>query len=99
VPNAIRALIETQGPIGGPLDTWIDFGGSGLPLRAQRVEVGLAIDAGSPLFRGHGARRAAPAQDRRVGRGFAAGGRGAAGAARRCPWPRAAAYRWCAAIR
>lgn len=48
--SAIQALIEAQGPVGGPLDAWIDFGGSGLPFRAQRVEVGLAIDAGNPLF-------------------------------------------------
>jgi hypothetical protein len=48
--DAIQALIDAQGPIGGPLDAWIDFGGSGLPFRAQRVEVGLALDAGSPLF-------------------------------------------------
>lgn len=48
--NAIKALIEQQGPIGGPIDTWMNFGGSGLPYRAQRVEVGLANDAGTPLF-------------------------------------------------
>ncbi len=48
--DALQALIEAQGPIGGPLDTWMNFGGSGLPFRAQRVEVGLAIDAGTPLF-------------------------------------------------
>lgn len=48
--DALRALIETQGPIGGPIDTWLDFGGSGLPFRAQRVEVGLAMDGTDPLF-------------------------------------------------
>jgi hypothetical protein len=48
--NAIKALIEQQGPIGGPIDTWMDFGGSGLPFRAQRVEVGLADETGTPLF-------------------------------------------------
>lgn len=47
---AIQALIETQGPIGGPIETWMNFGGSGLQFRAQRVEVGLAIDSGNPLF-------------------------------------------------
>ncbi|MDQ3656869.1 MAG: hypothetical protein M3457_17580 [Chloroflexota bacterium] len=48
--SAIRALIETQGPIGGPIEAWMDFGGSGLPFRAQRIEVGLADDGGNPLF-------------------------------------------------
>ena len=47
---ALRALVQAQGPIGGPVDTWMDFGGSGLPFRARRVEVGLALDAGNPLF-------------------------------------------------
>ena len=48
--DALQALIEVQGPIGGPIETWMNFGGSGLPFRAQRVEVGLAINGGSPLF-------------------------------------------------
>jgi hypothetical protein len=48
--SAIQALIEAQGPIGGPIDTWMNFGGSGLPFRAQRVEVGLAIEGTNPLF-------------------------------------------------
>jgi hypothetical protein len=48
--DALQALIETQGPIGGPIETPLNFGGSGLPFRAQRVEVGLAMDAGSPVF-------------------------------------------------
>ena len=48
--DALQALIEAQGPIGGPIEAWMNFGGSGLPFRAQRVEVGLAMDAGSPLF-------------------------------------------------
>jgi len=49
--DAIQALIEAQGPIGGPVvEAWMNFGGSGLPFRVQRVEVGLAIDAGDPLF-------------------------------------------------
>jgi len=48
--DAIQTLIETQGPIGGPIDTWMNFGGSGLPFRAQRIEVGLAMDGGNPLF-------------------------------------------------
>jgi hypothetical protein len=48
--SALRALIETQGPVGGPIDTWMDFGGSGLPFHAQRIEVGLAIDGAGPIF-------------------------------------------------
>ncbi|MFV2021967.1 hypothetical protein [Micromonospora sp. LOL_023] len=48
--DALRALIEAQGPIGGPIDTYLDVGGSGLPMRAQRVEVGLADDAGTAVF-------------------------------------------------
>lgn len=46
----LRELVATQGPVGGPLDVWLDFGGSGLPFRAQRIEVGLADDSGTPLF-------------------------------------------------
>ncbi|MFY1698124.1 hypothetical protein [Solwaraspora sp. WMMA2101] len=49
-PDALRALIEAQGPVGGPVDTVVDVGGSGLPMRAQRIEVGLADDAGTPVF-------------------------------------------------
>ena len=48
--DVLQALLELQGPIGGPIDSWIDFGGSGLPFRTQRVEVGLALNAGTPLF-------------------------------------------------
>ncbi len=48
--DALRALIDAQGPIGGPVEAWLDFGGSGLPFRAQRVEVGVADDSGAPLF-------------------------------------------------
>lgn len=48
--DALQALIQAQGPIGGPIDAWLNFGGSGLPFRAQRIEIGLANDAGSPLF-------------------------------------------------
>ncbi|RKN45412.1 hypothetical protein [Micromonospora endolithica] len=48
--SALRALIEAQGPVGGPVDAWIDVAGSGLPYRAQRIEVGLADDGGTPLF-------------------------------------------------
>jgi hypothetical protein len=48
--EAIKALIEAQGAPGGPIDTWIDFGGSKLPFRAQRIEVDLEDDGGKPLF-------------------------------------------------
>lgn len=48
--DALQALIEEQGPIGGPIDAWIDFGGSGLPFRAQRIEVGLTMNGPNPLF-------------------------------------------------
>lgn len=48
--DALRALIDAQGPIGGPIDTRIDVGGSGLPMRAQRIEVGVADNAGTPVF-------------------------------------------------
>jgi hypothetical protein len=48
--DALQALIETQGPIGGPVEAWMNFGGSGLPFRVQRVEVDRAIEAGNPLF-------------------------------------------------
>lgn len=47
---ALRDLIQQQGPVGGPIDVWMPIGGSGLPFRAQRVEVGLADDGGQPLF-------------------------------------------------
>lgn len=48
--SAIRQLIETQGPIGGPIDTWLDFGASRLPFRARRIEIGVADDSGTPVF-------------------------------------------------
>lgn len=48
--DALQALIETQGPVGGPIEAWMNFGGSGLPFRAQRIEVGLAMNGGNPLF-------------------------------------------------
>jgi len=47
---ALRDLILQQGPIGGPIDVEMTVGGSGLPFRAQRIEVGLADDAGTPIF-------------------------------------------------
>lgn len=48
--DAIQALIDAQGPIGGPVEAWMDFGGSGLPFRTQRVEVGTAMNSGNPVF-------------------------------------------------
>ncbi|QLY28369.1 hypothetical protein H0264_23675 [Nocardia huaxiensis] len=47
---ALRDLITAQGPIGGPVDTWLDLGGSGLSFRAQRIEVGLAMNGAAPVF-------------------------------------------------
>lgn len=48
--DALKALIEAQGPIGGPVEAWMDFGESGLPFRVQRIEVGLAMDGPTPVF-------------------------------------------------
>jgi hypothetical protein len=48
--DALQALIEAQGPIGGPVEAWMNFGGSGLPFRTQRVEVGLAMNGVNPVF-------------------------------------------------
>jgi hypothetical protein len=47
---ALWQLVEDHGPVGGPLDTWLDLGGSGLPFHARRIEVGLAVDAAGPIF-------------------------------------------------
>ncbi|WP_315093527.1 hypothetical protein [uncultured Cellulomonas sp.] len=49
-PAALQGLLETQGPVGGPVDVALDLGGSGLPFRVQRLEVGLAMDGADPLF-------------------------------------------------
>jgi len=48
--STLRALLEAQGAVGGPVEAAMSFGGSGLPFRVQRVEVGLAVDASGPLF-------------------------------------------------
>jgi hypothetical protein len=48
--DALRDLLVAQGSIGGPIDAWIDFGGSGLPFRARRIEIGLAFDGSNPIF-------------------------------------------------
>lgn len=47
---ALRALVESQGSIGGPLDAWIDIGQSGLPFRVRRLEVAMALDMSGPVF-------------------------------------------------
>jgi hypothetical protein len=47
---ALQNLLQAQGPIGGPIDAWIDFGGSGLPYRARRIEIGLAMNGADPIF-------------------------------------------------
>jgi len=47
---SLKALIEAQGPVGGPIDAWMEFGASKLPFRGRRIEVGLADDGGTPLF-------------------------------------------------
>jgi hypothetical protein len=48
--QSLAALIEAQGAVGGPIDAWIDFGASGLPFRARRVEVDVVDNGGIPLF-------------------------------------------------
>ncbi len=57
--NDLRALIDQQGPIGGPVDGIVQVGGSGFRVRATRIEVGYAIGStGHPEF--IGAVRSAP---------------------------------------
>ena len=46
----LQSLIEAQGPIGGPIDAWLDFGSSGLPFRARRIEVDVTQNGSEPLF-------------------------------------------------
>ena len=48
--DALRALLQSQGAAGGPVDAWIDFGASKLPFRAQRIEMDVTDDGGAPLF-------------------------------------------------
>jgi len=48
--QSMRDLIEAQGAVGGPVDTWLDFGASTLPFRARRIEMDVVDDGGSPLF-------------------------------------------------
>jgi hypothetical protein len=61
----LAALIDQQGPIGGPVDGVVALGNSGFRMRATRVEVGVAHSGahpelvgtvrGAPLFRQDGA--------------------------------------------
>jgi hypothetical protein len=55
----LRALLDQQGSIGGPIDGVVQVGGSGFRVRATRIEVGYALDASArPEF--IGAVRSAP---------------------------------------
>jgi hypothetical protein len=46
-----RALLEAEGPLGGPVDCAIDVGGSGLVHRVTRVDVGVGRDTfDQPVF-------------------------------------------------
>jgi hypothetical protein len=63
----LAALIEQQGPIGGPVDGTVQIGRSGFRLRATRIEVGSSTDPessrpelvgvlrGAPIFHQDGA--------------------------------------------
>ncbi len=51
-PGELAALVAQESGIGGPLDALLDVGGSGLRLRALRVEVGLATEGTTPHFVG-----------------------------------------------
>lgn len=39
----LRALLDQQGPAGGPVDGVVQVGGSGFRVRATRIEVGVAV--------------------------------------------------------
>ena len=46
-----QALIEAEGPLGGPVDCAMDVGGSGLVHRVTRVDVGVGLDSfNQPVF-------------------------------------------------
>ena len=62
----LRALLDHQGPMGGPIDGLVQVGGSGFRVRATRIEVGYALGAtgrpeligtirSAPVFRQDGA--------------------------------------------
>jgi len=51
-PEAVQKLITDQGAIGGPLDTMINIGNSGLTFRAARFEVDATVNAGTINFVG-----------------------------------------------
>ena len=50
--GALRKLIIDQGAIGGPIDTTLNVGNSGLMFRASRFEVDVTDNAGKPNFIG-----------------------------------------------
>ncbi len=56
----LAALIEQQGPIGGPVDGTVQVGRSGFRLRATRIEVGSSTDPGSSRPELVGVLRGAP---------------------------------------
>ncbi len=49
---ALRKLITDQGAIGGPIDTMLNVGSSGLRFRAARFEVDVTDNGGTPNFIG-----------------------------------------------
>ncbi|MED3354355.1 hypothetical protein P4414_04130 [Bacillus thuringiensis] len=49
---ALQKLIVDQGAIGGPIDTVLNIGNSGLRFRATRFEVDVADNGGTPNFIG-----------------------------------------------
>lgn len=51
-PGELATLIETYGPIGGPVDTQLGLDTSGFRCRLLRVEAGLARDVGVPVVVG-----------------------------------------------
>lgn len=51
-PDQLRSLIKAQGPPGGSLEAWIEFGTSRLPFRARRIEIDVVDNpiTGRPTF-------------------------------------------------
>jgi len=50
-PAQFQALLQAQGPLGGPVDCVIDIGGSGQVMRATRVDVSTALTGAlNPVF-------------------------------------------------
>jgi hypothetical protein len=52
MPEHFAAILDEEGPIGGPLDCWIDVGNSGQKMHIARVDVDSAPPAmpGTPHF-------------------------------------------------